>query len=110
MPTLMLNGTKDSITLWDGDMIDSQGYGPYISTKSMINFRLKQIQHEKVTRDTLISPDSNEKTLVAIDKYSSSISENQVWMYSYLNGGHGYPDYLNLEEQIFSFFNMYLDK
>lgn len=110
MPTLMLNGTKDSITFWDGDMSDSQGYGPYISTKSMINFRLKQIQHDKVIRDTLISPDSNEKTLVAIEKYSSSVSENQVWMYSYLNGGHGYPDYLNLEEQIFSFFNIYLDK
>ena len=110
MPTLMLNGTKDPITFWDGDMTDSQGYGPYISTKSMINFRLKQIQHDKVIRDTLISPDSNEKTLVAIDKYSSSISENQVWMYSYLNGGHGYPDYLNLEKQIFSFFNIYLDK
>jgi polyhydroxybutyrate depolymerase len=110
MPTLMLNGTKDSITFWDGDMSDSQGYGPYISTKSMINFRLKQIQHDKVIRDTLFSPDSNEKTIVAIDKYSSSISENQVWMYSYLNGGHGYPNYLNLEEQIFSFFNIYLDK
>ena len=110
MPTLMLNGTKDPITFWDGDMTDSQGYGPYISTKSMINFRLKQIQHDKVIRDTLISSDSDDKTLVAIDKYSSSISENQVWMYSYLNGGHGYPDYLNLEEQIFSFFNIYLDK
>ena len=76
----------------------------------MINFRLKQIQHDKVIRDTIISPDSNEKTLVAIEKYSSSKSDNQVWMYSYLNGGHGYPDYLNLEEQIFSFFNIYLDK
>ena len=110
MPTLMLNGTKDPITFWDGDMTDSQGYGPYISTKSMINFRLKQIQHDKVIRDTLISSDSDDKTLVAIEKYSSSISKNQVWMYSYLNGGHGYPDYLNLEEQIFSFFNIYLDK
>jgi len=109
IPTLMLNGTNDPITLWDGDMNDSQGYGPYLSTKAMINFRLKQIQHDKVIRDTIISPDSNEKTLVAIEKYSSSKSDNQVWMYSYLNGGHGYPNYLNLEEKIFSFFNFYLE-
>ena len=109
IPTLMLNSTKDSITLWDGDMNDSQGYGPYLSTKAMINFRLKQIQYDKVIRDTINSPDSNEKTLVAIEKYSSSKSNNQVWMYSYVNGGHSYPDYLNLEEEIWNFFNLYLE-
>ncbi len=109
IPTLMLNSTKDSITLWDGDMNDSQGYGPYLSTKAMINFRLKQIQYDKVIRDTINSPDLNEKTLVAIEKYSSSKSNNQVWMYSYVDGGHSYPDYLNLEEEIWNFFNLYLE-
>jgi poly(3-hydroxybutyrate) depolymerase len=108
IPTFMLNGTKDSITFWDGDMKDSQGYGPYLPTKSMINFRLNQIQYDKLIRDTVKSSNSNENTLVAIEKYSSTKSNNQVWMYTYLNGGHSYPDYLNLEEQIWSFFSQYL--
>ena len=108
IPTFMLNGTRDSITFWDGDMNDSQGYGPYLPTKAMINFRLNQIQYDKLIRDTVKSTNSNENTLVAIEKYSSTKSNNQVWMYTYLNGGHGYPDYLNLEEQIWSFFSLYL--
>tara|TARA_B100001057_G_scaffold421798_1_gene442951 strand:+ start:88 stop:369 length:282 start_codon:yes stop_codon:yes gene_type:complete len=80
IPTFMLNGTEDSITSWDGDMNDTQGYGPYLPTKAMINFRLNQIQYDKVIRDTLKSSNSNENTLVAIEKYSSTKSNNQVWM------------------------------
>lgn len=98
IPIFMLNGTEDSITFWDGDTEDSQGYGPNISTQKMIDFRLKQIQYDLVTRDSVRSSDPNEKTLVAIEKYSSSKSSNQVWMYFYLNGGQGYPEYLKLEE------------
>ena len=32
IPTFMLNGTKDSITFRDGDMNDTKGYGPYLSS------------------------------------------------------------------------------
>ena len=48
-------------------------------------------------RETVKSTNSNEKILVAIEKYSSNKSNNQVQIYTYINGGHGYPDYLNLE-------------
>jgi len=68
IPTFMLNGTKDSITFWDADINDTQRYGPYISTKAMINFRLNQIQYDKLIRDTVKSNNSKEKTLVAIEK------------------------------------------
>lgn len=109
IPTFMLNGTLDSITFWNGDMNNIQGYGPYLPTETMLNFRVQQIQYENVIRDTLRSHNLNENTLVAIEKYSSTHSNNQVWMYSYLNGGHGYPKYLNLEEEIWSFFKLYLN-
>lgn len=108
IPTFMLNATGDSITYWEGDLENIQGYGPYLPTKAMLNFRLKQIQYESVIRDTIRSPDLNENTVVAIEKYSSKHSKNQVWMYSYLNGGHEYPNYLNLEEEVWSFFKLYL--
>tara|TARA_B100000963_G_scaffold327246_1_gene314854 strand:+ start:4695 stop:5591 length:897 start_codon:yes stop_codon:yes gene_type:complete len=109
IPTFMLNGTEDPITFWNGDMENTQGYGPYLPTQAMLNFRLQQIQYENVIRDTIRSPDLNENTLIAIEKYSSALSNNQIWMYSYLKGGHGYPNYLNLEEEIWNFFELYLD-
>lgn len=109
IPTLMLNGTKDPITLWSGDKKNTQGYGPYLSTQEMIDFRLKQIKHFKVSLDTIRSTDLNETTFVTIEKYSAAQSQEQVWMLSYVNGGHGYPDYLNLENRIWEFFQLYLN-
>ena len=109
IPTLMLNGTADDITFWEGDLDDKQGYGPYLPTQAMIDFRLKQIKYNSLTHDTIRSSDPKEKTLVSIKKFSNSVSNNRIWMYSYLNGGHGYPDYLKLEEQIWMFFNYYVN-
>ena len=39
IPVFMLNGTHDQITYWDDDMTNPQGYGPYIPTVYMIDFR-----------------------------------------------------------------------
>tara|TARA_X000000950_G_scaffold39724_2_gene42848 strand:+ start:31993 stop:32958 length:966 start_codon:yes stop_codon:yes gene_type:complete len=109
IPTFMLNGTDDPITFWGGDLENKQGYGAYLPTQKMVDFRLKQIQYDAVIRDTVRSADPNEKTLVSIDKYSNAQSKNQIWMYSYENGGHGHPDYLDLEEEIWRFFDLYIN-
>lgn len=109
IPTFMLNGTHDQITNWDGDMTNQQGYGPYIPTVDMIDFRTRQINYDTRQQDTLFSNSAIDKTLIAIDRYKNSKTNNQVWMYKIINGGHGHPTYLDLEKEIWTFFSLYLD-
>ena len=109
IPTLMLNGTLDTITYWSGDLENNQGYGPYIATQKMIDFRINQIQYDSIIKDTVKSKNLEEKTFVAVDKYINTKTKLQVLMYSYINGKHESPDYLNLEEKIWRFFESYLE-
>jgi polyhydroxybutyrate depolymerase len=109
VPVLMLNGTKDDITYWAGDMENKQGYGPYHSTDSMLAFRVKQSKSVLASTDTIESPKADDNTSITIKKYLNETTKNQVWMYQVNNGGHGHPDYLNLEEEVWSFFSMFID-
>ncbi len=109
VPVFLLNGTKDNITYWNGDMNDSQGYGAYLSTEKMLSFRIKQNNATLFSCDTIVNPEKSDTTSVIIQKYINSNSKNQVWMYKVVNGGHGYPDYINLSQEIWNFFNHFIN-
>jgi len=109
VPILMLNGTHDKITHWAGDVEDKQGYGGYHSTDTMLEFRVAQAGCELTSTSTIESPDSNNKTSITLKKFANKETGNQVWMYQYNNGGHGHPDYLNLENEVWNFFSMYIE-
>ena len=109
IPTFMLNCTQDQITYWDGDMANQQGYGAYLPTVDMIDLRTRQINYDMRKRDTILSKSPKDKTLIAIDRYINSKTNNQVWMYKVINGGHGYPNYLDIEKEIWRFFSLYLE-
>jgi polyhydroxybutyrate depolymerase len=109
VPVFMLNGTSDSITYWEGDMEDTQGYGPYLSTPAMLAFRIRQNGSILASADTIYGPDVNDKTSIIVEKYSSPDAGDRVWMYRYINGGHGTPDYLDLAREIWDFFSLHLD-
>ena len=108
-PIFYLNGTKDDITYWDGDMEDKQGYGPYLSTKAMLEFRVAQNQCTLATTETIKSPNKEDDTYITIQKYLNKSTHNDLWMYIVENGGHGSPQYLNLGEEIWHFFKSYLN-
>lgn len=107
-PIFMLNGTADDITLWDGDMADAQGFGSYHSTLSMLDLRVRQNQATLTTTETIPSASSEDKTSITINKYAGA-NANQVWMYQINGGGHGHPDYLDLQHHVWKFFSLYLD-
>ena len=109
IPTFMLNGTQDQITYWDGDMANQQGFGPYIPTVDMIDFRTRQINYDTLEKDTIFSTLAKDRTLIAIDRYKNSKTNNQVWMYKVINGEHSHPTYLDLEMEIWTFFSLYLE-
>jgi polyhydroxybutyrate depolymerase len=109
IPTFILNGTDDPITYWDGDMLNQQGYGAYLSTEAMLDFRIKQIKYNQKMSDTLFNPSKNDPQFVSVDRYINTVSNEQVWMYKVINGGHGYPAYIHLEERIWDFFSLYIN-
>jgi len=108
-PILMLNGTKDNITYWAGDMEDKQGYGPYHSTESMLALRIAQNQAVLSSSEIIPSGSQADPTSITLKKYDAKDSNNKVWMYQVNGGGHGHPDYLNLQEHVWAFFSLYLD-
>jgi polyhydroxybutyrate depolymerase len=108
IPTFMLNGTKDQTTYWDGDLADKEGFGPYLSTKAMLDFRIRLNKCTFAKSDTIRSSSPDETRYVIVDKYTNRKTNNQVWMYTVVNGDHGYPEYLKLENEVWRFFKMYL--
>lgn len=108
IPTLMLNGTKDSTTYWNGDLEDKEGFGPYYSTQMMYDFRIKLNDCTFASSDTIRSQSKKENTYVVVNKYINKRTNNQVWTYTVVNGWHGYPKYLKLEEEVWKFFTIYL--
>ena len=108
-PLFLLNGTKDDITYWNGDMANTQGYGPYLSTPQMYDFRIAQNGGQMDSKDTMVSPDSKDNTSISIQRYINDETKNRVWIYRVENGGHGHPDYLIIGEEIWGFFSIYLE-
>lgn len=110
IPVFMLNGTKDRTTYWEGDMNDTEGFGPYFSTPAMLELRLSQNKCSFASSDTLRPTEVKDSTYVVMDKYINKSTKAQVWMYNVINGDHGYPEYLKLQEEVWKFFSMYLKK
>ena len=108
MPVLLLNGMKDDITYWSGDMIDSQGYGPYLSTPDMQAHHITRNQCIRVSSDTLVGDPQKPDDFTYREKFVNSRTGNQVWTYAVKNGRHGIPAYLDMANTVWSFFSLYV--
>jgi polyhydroxybutyrate depolymerase len=107
-PLFLLNGTNDDITYWEGDMEDKQGYGPYLSTPSMLEFRIAQNEASLAYVNAIDSPEADDITSIKVEKYVNKKSKNDVWMHTVYNGGHSSPEYFNLGQEIWNFFQLYV--
>jgi polyhydroxybutyrate depolymerase len=108
VPVFMLNGMKDDITYWDGDMQDHQGYGPYLPTKWMLDFRIAQTGCGSPRTDTLVGNPRVEDDYIIRQKFQNTLTGNQVWMYTVKNGRHEIPDYVNFANEVWDFFLQYV--
>ena len=48
-----IHGRDDDTTLWDGDIYDQDGWGPYLGTSTIIDFWVQQNQCVNYMLDTL---------------------------------------------------------
>jgi polyhydroxybutyrate depolymerase len=115
IPVMMINGTADSITWWNGDLNDRQHYGPYLQVRSTFNFFVRKNGCTEKTTDTIPDIHPNDKSFIIVEKHSGGVNNNKVWLYTVVNGGHdwigktGNMD-VQASEEIWKFFRFNWEK
>jgi len=115
IPVFMINGTADETTWWDGDSVNTQGYGAYLSTLETLNFFVTKNNCKNTEIDTLTNTNTEDNSFVISEKHTNGINGNQVWLYKVVNGGHEWPGSygnmdINTSKEVWSFFSQFVAK
>jgi len=93
-PILAISGTDDPVTLYEGDLDNVGGWGPYAGQRETIAFWVGRLGLQKVasrtlnnTHQPLFYPDS----LITFEQYRSRVSDLELWFYRVDGGGHDWP-------------------
>ena len=112
VPVLEIHGRNDSVTLWNGDMQNNDGWGAYYGTEEGIDFWVET--NNCMSNENIILPNTNtsDGSYIINHKYSDCIDNAEVWLYEVVNGGHDWPGSsgnmdINTSEEIWSFFSQY---
>jgi polyhydroxybutyrate depolymerase len=113
VPVFEIHGDNDNITLWEGDLDNSDGYGAYLAVLDTFDFWVQQ--NECSTNSILELPNtvSSDNSTVSSIKFTDGTNNNEVWLYRVNNGGHYWPGSsgnmdINASAEIWSFFNIYI--
>jgi len=112
IPVFMINSTADKITWWDGDMLNNQGYGAYLSTLETLNFFVTKNKCTQSKTDTLPNVNTQDSSFVISEKHKNGVNGNEVWFYKVVNGGHDWPGWsgnmdINASREVWNFFKNY---
>lgn len=91
MPIFEVHGNADDITLFNGDMDNKDGWGPYPSIPSVIDFWVNHNSLELYEKYELLDKNKADKSTIIFHKYWSNDSNIEVWFYEINNGGHHWP-------------------
>ena len=111
-PVLEIHGTNDSVTLWDGDMENNDGWGAYLSTLDAIDYWVSTNECLESEDINLPNTDFSDGSYVINHRYFNCIDNKEVWLYEVVNGGHDWPGSygnmdINASEEIWSFLKTY---
>jgi len=114
MPIFAINGTDDDVTLWNGDINNLDGWGPYMGVMDAINFwsELNNTSEKIIEELPDINPDDG--STITAEKYNKGTDGNKVWLYKVNGGGHDWPGVwgnmdIDSGQEIWSFFKMVID-
>ena len=88
---LMMNGTDDSVVLFEGDMDNNTGWGPYRSIPEIVACWENVLETPEMERTFLPDIDPNDGSTVRLDTYSSTQHSRELWYYLIMGGGHEWP-------------------
>jgi polyhydroxybutyrate depolymerase len=90
-PILSMNGTDDDVTLFEGDMNNTGGWGAYRSIPETMAFWANILGTTSFERTYLPDTDPNDGSTVRLDVYSSLQHDRELWYYLVIGGGHDWP-------------------
>ena len=110
VPVFETHGTEDDISWYEGDPFNEDGWGAYLDIPSTIDFFVNQNNLTDVEFSELPDADPNDGSTIESYIYTSPNSNNEVWLYKVIDGGHDWPGAwgnmdVNISEEIWKFFN-----
>ena len=110
VPIFETHGTDDDVTLYDGDPFNDDGWGVYLDIPSTIDFFVNQNNLTEMTFSELPDLNPNDGSTIESYIYNSPNSNNEVWLYKVIGGGHDWPGAwgnmdVNISEEIWRFFS-----
>ena len=108
-PVIAFNGTDDDITLYEGDMDNSDGWGAYESTPNVIALWAGILEAPELESTMLPDLDPTDGSRVELDRHWSTDHDREVRFYRVVDGGHDWPGAygnmdVNATVEIWSFF------
>lgn len=105
VPLLEIHGTADTVSKWEGDPDNNDGWGEYIAVPRAVALwaAVNRCTHEQTEELPTV------RNRVIAHRYVEGTNGNEVWLYEIVGGSHAWPDGdLNTAEEIWKFFSKYL--
>ena len=91
LPIFEVHGTNDEVSLFNGDMENSGGWGPYLDLPATIAFWVELNGLTLKQSSNLPNSAANDSSHIIFDRYWSETQDNEVWFYRVVDGGHHWP-------------------
>ena len=90
-PILAMNGTDDDVTLFDGDMDNSDGWGAYRPVPEVIELWADIMETSILRSSTLPDTAPGDGSIIEFDRHRSGTHPCELWFYRVVGGGHDWP-------------------
>ena len=90
-PILTMNGTADGVTLFNGDMNNSGGWGAYRPIPEMNELWIEELETPILDRVFLDDTNPNDGSTVRLDIYTGRDHDREFHYYQINGGGHDWP-------------------
>jgi len=109
-PVFETHGTDDNTSLYEGDLDNVDGWGSYLDIPTTINYFVEENNLPNLTIDTIPDNAPWDNSIIERYIYTSEESDNEVWLYKVIGGGHDWPGVwgnmdINMSEEIWRFFS-----
>ncbi len=88
-----VHGTDDTITRWDGDLGNRDGWGPYFGTDAVMKFWV-DAYNLKEYETIPLSKSSNDEQPILLHRWSTEADNTEVLLYEIKGGRHIWPNQL----------------
>lgn len=114
VPVLEIHGTLDDVTLVEGDVDNSEGWGAYMPLNDTIQFWVSHNNLDASETTDIDDIDSSDGSTVRYHRYYSSSNATEVWLYEVIDGGHDWPGAFGNQDidssrLAWDFFSKYID-